>query len=161
MFKLMSAVFGLAIGAGVLATPVVAQNLSQQRAVVEQCALVAAEEVRAENTQDHALRGFCINATGAYLISLQAASLSAEDFGTQLATLVVDLTELLNVRQCQLESEIAQAIMMVSAVAQDPEQEAQIVLISQTVSSCDFGITAAVQGDDRRSIITGDPSSYS
>lgn len=174
MFKSLGVLCGIAACAAGFAAPTLAQDFGAHQSVIEQCALVAAEEQRSYTTLDHALRGLCIRATADYLTTLAGAGLSPEEFGTELAALVVDLTNLLHERTCLPESEIAQAIRLASAASEDPEQEAQILLISQTVSTCDFGATAALPGDPIeffdadlddpivfQSLVGGEPASFS
>jgi hypothetical protein len=113
-------------------------------AAVEQCALVAGEEQRADSLEDHQYRGYCITATADYLTTLTKSGLSQDELGVELATYVVRLTELLKERFCKPDSEIPQAIAMTGDASLDPEQAEQIRLISLATYECAFSVTAAV-----------------
>lgn len=128
------------LGASCL-TPAYALTLD---AAVDQCAIVAAEEQTIGDDEDNQFRGLCIGATAEYISTLSRSGLDAEAMGNELANYVFELAQLLNQRVCRPESEIPQAIAMTSEASRDPEQAAQIRLISQTIFGCVFTTTAAI-----------------
>lgn len=105
---------------------------------------VCSEVADAERDEQNALRGQCLAATSSFLDGLRNAQLSLAAFDQSISDLVVDLTDLLFTPLCVRQSEVAQAIALANAQVENPEQKAQILLIYQTVTNCDFGITAAV-----------------
>lgn len=113
-------------------------------AAIDQCAIVAAEEQNASEREDFQFRGLCLNATAEYITTLNRSGLAPDDMGVHLANYVFELAQLLNQRVCRPESEIPQAIAMTGEASRDPEQAAQIRLISQTVFGCTFTTTAAI-----------------
>jgi len=127
-------------------------------AAIEQCALVAAEEQNAVGQEDNPYRGFCISATSEYLTTLAGSGLAPDVLGTELATYVVRLTELLNDRICRPDSEIPQAIAVTSDASRDPEQAEQIRLIALTLFDCDFITTASIGADASNFSSSGNPS---
>jgi hypothetical protein len=143
----------LAALTSVFVLPAQAQSFNTRDAVVRQCAAVVLSEAAAPNVQDHPLRGFCIKATGEFLSALVVSAPSVEDFGNELAQLVVDLTNLLIDHECRFESEVVQAIEMTSSASEDEEQAIQIRRIAATITDCDFAGTAAIPAT------SGDPAS--
>ncbi|MEO8683577.1 MAG: hypothetical protein ABI414_01920 [Devosia sp.] len=124
-----------------LTSPAMAQQVPSQNNVRDICRDVAFAEL--DNGDANPLRGQCIAITEGYLTNvLQNTPPAALD--QTLSDLVVVLANLLFTPECRVGSEIAQAIAITSLAATDPEQEAQIDLIYQTVKACDFAITAGI-----------------
>jgi hypothetical protein len=125
-----------------MSIPAHSQQFQTESAVVETCNAVALAELADEEAS--ILRGQCIAATQAYIQNVSNRSLSSQEFDQTLANLVVVLANILFNPQCVVESEVARAIALTNAAANDPEQQAQIQLIYETVNACDFVVTAAI-----------------
>lgn len=156
MFKLFT-VTALAALTG-MSIPAYSQQFQTEAAVVETCTAVALAELEDEDAS--LLRGQCIAATQAYILDVSNRGLSDQEFDQNLANLVVVLANILFRPDCIIESEVAQAIALANASARDPEQQAQIRLIYETVNACDFVITAAIftPNDDGLDGDSGTPS---
>jgi hypothetical protein len=157
MSKLLLVTAALAALTG-MSIPSYSQQFRTETAVVEICTEVALAELAEED--ESVLRGQCLGATQAYIQDVSNRGLSTQDFDQTLADLVVELANILFKPECVVESEVAQAIAMTDAAAIDPEQQAQIQLIYETVNACDFVITAAIFTPNAQSLNggTGSPS---
>lgn len=157
MSKLLMVTATLAALTG-MSIPAYSQQFQTESAIVEICHEVALAELADEEAS--LLRGQCLGATQAYIQNVSSRGLSSEEFDQTLANLVVALANILFNPQCVVESEVAQAIAMTNAAAIDPEQQAQIQLIYETVNACDFVITAAIFTPNAQSLNggTGSPS---
>lgn len=137
MSKVVTSVVFLALAS--LASPSMAQGQPSLGQVVDVCSQVARTE-RLELTSEP--NGACLAATDSHLSFIEGQQVPVRD--QMLADLVVELSNLLFLPNCRIESEIAQAILMARNAAGDAEQRAQIELIYQTVNACDFVVTAAI-----------------
>src|SRR5690554_4561974 len=106
------------------AAPASAQQSITMDAVTEVCSRVAESE-RANELNSHPLRGLCLEATFEFVAGAIASS-PVEDADAIFADLVIDLANIMLNDQCLLLSEIAEAIVFVSAAVVDPEQSEQI-----------------------------------
>jgi hypothetical protein len=141
----MYKVLGVTTAFAMIATlSIVPAQASSYDAAIEQCRLVASEEAAIERTSDHRYRGYCIGATATYLAGLSGSGLPQIELGSELATYVVLLTELLNERICGPESEIPQAIAMTADASTDAEQAEQMRLLATTLFECDVAATATI-----------------
>ncbi len=141
----MVKILGVASALVILGTSCVAPALALGiDAAIEQCAIVAAEEQSTERTEDRQFRGFCLRATADYISTLNNSGLPGDAVGVELATYVVQLAQLLELRFCRPDSEIPQAIAMTGDASRDPEQAEQIRQISLTVFGCNVVSTAAI-----------------
>jgi hypothetical protein len=141
MYKVLNVTTAFAMIATLSTVPAQAASYD---AAIKQCRLVASEEATVQNSSDHRYRGYCVAATATYLTDLSGSGLPQVEFGTELATYVVLLTELLNERVCGPESEIPRAIAMAADASIDVEQAEQMRLIATTLFGCDVTATAAV-----------------
>lgn len=149
MSKLLMSTAALAVLFGV-SVPAQAQQFKTESAVLEICSEVALAAL--DGDVSSLLRGQCIEATGLYLQDVSNRGLSEGEFDQVLANLVVVLADILFNPNCVIESEVAQAIALANASANDPEQQAQIQLIFETVNTCDFLVTAAIFSPDPESL---------
>jgi hypothetical protein len=116
----------------------------QVQAVLGECELVASTQ----KAQGNPNAGRCLGSTQTFLDGLKAEtpSLSSDDFDKQIAALVVALAPLAQKEPtCDaVDSEIAQAIKLASGYSHTDQQKAQLLQISQTVATCQFGATNAI-----------------
>jgi len=149
MSKLLMSTAALAVLFG-MSMPAHSQQFQTESAVLEICSEVALDEL--DGDESSLLRGQCVAATGLYLQDVSNRGLSDGEFDQVLANLVVVLADILFNPNCMIESEVAQAIALANASANDPEQQAQIQLIFETVNTCDFLVTAAIFSPDLDSL---------
>ncbi|GLQ57934.1 hypothetical protein [Devosia nitrariae] len=136
-----------------LASPSVAQSQTGLGHVVDVCSkIVRIERLELTNEPD----GACLAVTDSYLRFVKGQQAPVRD--RLLADLVAELSHLLFLPNCRIESEIAKAILMASSAADDAEQRAQIELIYQTVNACDFVVTAAIATPNRVSLVDSQSS---
>jgi hypothetical protein len=136
-----------------LSSVAMAQSQPDRGQVVEICSDVARLERGRPSGEPH---GACVGATGAYLQSI--ASVPPDERGQLVADLVVDLSNILFVPECEVGSEIADAISLAGQLAPDAQQAVQVNLIFDTVNACDFVVTAAIATSNSGSFVKNRPS---
>ena len=131
------ALAGLSTGAGAQQTA-----LTAIAPVVDQCRIVADNQERGDTSTD----GLCVGKTQSFLTTLAASKPSSAVLDQTVADLVVQLATLASEdKTCnKFDTEIAAAIKLASTYSTDPDQQAQLIEISQTVGSCTNFSTAAL-----------------